>query len=627
VPFHGRPLVAAVLLAFYAQSAHANDADALAISAAIQARHMPFGTILSPIFASSSSTQIVAYTRCGDSALWTGAWLAAESFRYKVTQSADALANVKSALAGLKGLADITGDNRLARCMVPASSPYAAGIANEEAANTIHQNPPWIWIDNTSRDQVVGAFFGLAVAFDFVNDSAVQSGAADLATRLLGFISRHQWSPNDDLSSTFLLRPEELQMLLQVARHLNPANGIGGPFLVPPVNSGVLVDTVNLSSYFKFNLDYLSFYNLVRLQDNSDNRGAYQALRSFTAAHRNAFFDIIDRGLDGPDPARDAETRSLLDQWLQRSRRDFFADLSTRVAACASEACRPIPVPLRTPADFLWQVDPFQLSGGGSGVVETSGIDYILPYWMARYYGVVAAPDVAQPAAASGIAVAPGSLASLYGANLAMTTAQATSQPLPTSLGGTTVTVTDSAGIVRAVPLVFVSPTQINLAVPDGAAAGAATFTVAGPAGSQVFHASIQPVAPALFSMNGSGTGVAAATALQIQAGDPQVRSAVPVFQCAPSGCVSIPITLGVDTPVYLSLYGTGIRNRDNLANVSVRIGGVPVSALFAGPAPGFTGLDQVNITLPLNLRGSGETEIFVVVDGQTSNSLTINIQ
>jgi hypothetical protein len=51
--------------------------DALAISANIQGRHMPFGTILDPIFASPASNDIIGYTRCGDSALWTGHYLAA----------------------------------------------------------------------------------------------------------------------------------------------------------------------------------------------------------------------------------------------------------------------------------------------------------------------------------------------------------------------------------------------------------------------------------------------------------------------------------------------------------------------------------------------------------------------
>jgi len=243
----------------------ASEADALAISAKIQARFLPFGTILEPIYASPTSDQIIDYTDCGDSALWTGAYLAAEAFRYNVTQAADALNNVRSALAGLKALSDVTGDNRLARCMVPANSPYAASIASQESSNTINQSPSWIWVGNTSRDEVVGAFFGLGAAFDLVNDSSVRSDISDLATRLLGYIADHDWSPNDDITNTFLVRPEELHMLLVVASHVNPSNKVSGPLLVPPLDIGVDIDVLSNSSYFKFNLDFMSFYNLVRL--------------------------------------------------------------------------------------------------------------------------------------------------------------------------------------------------------------------------------------------------------------------------------------------------------------------------------------------------------------------------
>lgn len=603
----------------------ASEPDALAISANIQARHLPFATILDPIYASPTSDQIIGYTRCGDSALWTGAYLAAESFRYKVTQSSGALQNVKSALAGLKALSDITGDNRLARCMVPANSPYAASIANEEASNTIHQNPPWIWVDNTSRDQVVGAFFGLGVAFDLVDDASVKSAASDLVTLLIGYISRHQWSPNDDVSSTFLARPEALQMLLQVARHLNPSNTVSGPILVPPVDTGVLFDVLSNSSYFKFNLDYLSFYQLVRLQDNGDNRSAYMTLRNYTAAHHNALFNMIDLALRGPDATRDAETRTLLDQWLLRPKRDFTVDVSSKVAVCSGAACQPVPVPLRPPATFLWEVDPFQLKGGGSGIIENAGVDYILPYWMARYYGVI--NGGIQSAAAPGSGIAPGSLASLYGQNLAAATAQAGSLPLPVSLGGVTLAVTDSAGVQRSAPLLYVSPGQINFLVPDGTAPGTATFVAAGGTVSQSFTAIVQTVAPTLFSMSGTGSGVAAALAVMVQAGNPRLQSPVPVFQCANAVCVSVPLSLGVDQPLFVSFYGTGIRNRGSLASASVTINGISLPALYAGPAPDYVGLDQVNVGLPLTLRGSGEVKVALTVDGQTSNVVTINVR
>jgi uncharacterized protein (TIGR03437 family) len=604
----------------------AAEADAVAISANIQARHMPFGTILDPIYASTASNQIVGYTRCGDSALWTGAYLAAEAFRYKVTQSPDALTNVRGALAGLKALVDVTGDNRLARCMVLAASPYAAGIASEEAQHTVHQNPPWIWIDNTSRDQVVGVFFGLGAAYDLVDDSTVKRAIGELATRMMGFISRHEWSPNDDLSNTFLLRPEELQTLLQVTRHVDPTNTVSGPFLVLPTSAAVLVDVQSNDSYFKFNLDYMSFYNLVRLQNNDDNLGAYQIVRNYTASHQNPFFSAIDRALRGANAARDSEMRTLLDQWLQRPKRDAYVDLSKTVPVCGSRACQPVPIPLRVATDFLWQRDPLQLAGGGSGVIESAGVDYILPYWMGRYYGVIPGNAV-QSAAAPGNAVAPNSLASLYGANLAPDLAQASSQPLPTTLRGVTLAVTDAAGTQRNAPLVYVSPDQINFLVPDGTVAGPGKFVVTNGSATVTATGSVELVAPGLFSINGSGSGTAAATAIVTQASNPQLQSPVPVFQCANSGCTSVPIRLGVDTVTYLTLYGTGIRNRSSLANVMVSIKGISLPVQYAGPTAGFSGLDQVNVVLGLNLRGAGQSDVLLTVDGRASNALTVNIQ
>jgi hypothetical protein len=366
--------------------------DALALSANIQAKHVPFGTVVDPIYASATSNEIVGYTRCGDSALWTGVYLAAEAFRYNVTQSADALTNVKNALAGLKGLTDVTGNNQIARCMLPASSPFAAGIEREEAHNGIHYNSFWVWVGNTSRDQVVGVFFGLGIAYDVVDDVDVKSAVSDLATRLIGFISRHQWSPDDDISTSFEFRPESLQMLLQVARHVNPSNKVSGPFFVPPVEASVLVDVQSNSSYFKFNLDYMSLYHLVRLQNNNHNQRAYEIVRGYTASHQNAFFDIVDRALKGADAARDNEMCTLLGQWLQRPSRNDYVDLTYIVPLCGSEACQPVAVALRPPTDYLWQRDPFQITGGSGSVIESAGIDFILPYWMGRYYGTVPAP-------------------------------------------------------------------------------------------------------------------------------------------------------------------------------------------------------------------------------------------
>jgi hypothetical protein len=80
----------------------------------------------------------------------------------------------------------------------------------------------------------------------------------------------------------------------------------------------------------------------------------------------------------------------MLDDWLLRPRRDQPIDLRGLFPACGdNQACDPVPIVFRPRTDFLWQRNPFQLVGQGTGRIETAGIDYILPYWMARYFGVI----------------------------------------------------------------------------------------------------------------------------------------------------------------------------------------------------------------------------------------------
>ena len=95
--------------------------------------------------------------------------------------------------------------------------------------------------------------------------------------------------------------------------------------------------------------------------------------------------------ISGAEAARDSETIGLLEEWLKRPRRDPWVDWRGKLPSCEQEdrACEVIAVVDRVRTDFLWQRSPFLLYGGGQGKIETAGIDYILPYWMARYYEVL----------------------------------------------------------------------------------------------------------------------------------------------------------------------------------------------------------------------------------------------
>jgi hypothetical protein len=397
-------IVVFCVFTLFVTSVVASEADAIAISQNIRARHMPFGTIMDPIFRTPDSEEIVGYTHCGDSAIWTGHYLAAEAFRYNVTRSQEALDNVRVALGGITSLLNVTGTNLLSRCLIPVTSPDAQRIIQEEAPHGVYQNTQdhFYWIGGTSRDQYSGVFFGLGVAYDLVDDLQVRTAIASLTTLLLDFLRGHNWSvtmPDGSISTTFVGRTDQQLGFLQVGRHVNAGRfsttyDFYRFFFATQVIVPISFEVLDNNSYFKFNLDSINLFNLIRLESSSFSgiyRQAYDVLRRHTDDQKNAFFNMIDRALSGPNDARDADTRRMLDDWLLRPRRDLPTDLRGIYPACGSQdqACVPVPIVDRPRTDFLWQRSPFQLVGQGSGTIETAGIDYILPYWMGRYYGTV----------------------------------------------------------------------------------------------------------------------------------------------------------------------------------------------------------------------------------------------
>jgi uncharacterized protein (TIGR03437 family) len=199
--------------------------------------------------------------------------------------------------------------------------------------------------------------------------------------------------------------------------------------------------------------------------------------------------------------------------------------------------------------------------------------------------------------------------------------------PLQASLGGISVQVVDNMSVVRLALIYTISSTQIKYVLPAGTAPGMVTVNILNngtPTGLSA-QAQVQAVAPSLFSANGDGKGVAAASAMRIVI-PTGFASDVTVFQCGddPGSCTAVPVDPGLDAPVYISFYGTGLRGAKN---VSVTIGGLDVPVLYTGPQPTNPGLDQINVPVILSLRGKGLVDVVVTADGLMSNPVQVNIQ
>jgi uncharacterized protein (TIGR03437 family) len=226
----------------------------------------------------------------------------------------------------------------------------------------------------------------------------------------------------------------------------------------------------------------------------------------------------------------------------------------------------------------------------------------------------VAGPRSVSSASYGVSAIAPKSIVSAFGSNLASVTQIATSTPLPTSIAGTSITVQDVAGIERLAPLFFVSANQINYQIPTGTAPGSALIKFTNGGQTTLGSAIIAASAPSIFTTDASGNGAAAALDAF-------------TFTIGPFNA-----TRSNGEPNVIAVFGTGFGadatdvDANVSANVQATIDGQPATVLYAGRAPGFVGLNQTNILFPAGIT-PGVHRLVITRNGVSSNQVTIAVR
>lgn len=213
--------------------------------------------------------------------------------------------------------------------------------------------------------------------------------------------------------------------------------------------------------------------------------------------------------------------------------------------------------------------------------------------------------------------VSPGSIVSLFGISLAPGIEAAVTLPLPTSLLGVQVLVNGTAA-----PLFFVSPSQINFQMLSGITDPTIQVVVVS-TGVRSLPLDVPLVAeePGLFTISADGAGQAAALNGDNSAnrsGNPAAPGSVLQIFATGLGKVDPPVSPGQPAPADpLSL---------TLAKPVVRIGGAVAELLFSGLAPGFVGLNQINVRIPQGLA-PGQQNLQVELNGRQSNVATVAIR
>lgn len=208
--------------------------------------------------------------------------------------------------------------------------------------------------------------------------------------------------------------------------------------------------------------------------------------------------------------------------------------------------------------------------------------------------------------------LSPGAIVSIFGTNLSGDVAAASAAPLPPTLLDTTVAFN---GI--AAPLFFVSPTQINAQVPFETATGTVNVEVRrGSAGMASQSIRIDAASPAIFSAGSLGLPavVHAENSTFVNSASPAVQGDFISIFCTGLGFVA-GVASGEPSPA-----------RETAIRPDVRIAGTSAAVTYAGLAPGFVGLYQINAQVPSDAPPGTAQPLAISSGKSVSNMVPIAI-
>jgi uncharacterized protein (TIGR03437 family) len=215
--------------------------------------------------------------------------------------------------------------------------------------------------------------------------------------------------------------------------------------------------------------------------------------------------------------------------------------------------------------------------------------------------------------------VAPGQLITVFGSNLAERARSAEGYPLPSTLEGTEVVL---GGML--LPLMYSSEGQVNAQVPYGLTSNTQHQVLVrrGNALSVPESFTVAVAQPGVFSKNMQGTGqgviVKADRKTLAEPGTPAKRGETVTISATGLGQVTPEVKAGELAPEAAP---------QTVNPVAVTIGGLEAEVVFAGLAPGTTGLYQVQVVVPEGVPAGDDVPVVVSVAGQVSNTVAMAVQ
>jgi hypothetical protein len=401
-----------------------------------QAHHSVNGIIWQGRYADAADGEPSLYGTGGDSAIFTGFYLAGAVYRFITTGLAGDLDRVFEAARGLHILTHVSGTpGVIARCAFPAAQAakwrYPESWQDRIERGYIYENPAdipdignpsvcypaMIYYTRATRDQLTGILYGIGVALaelDPEGCSPQTALAVQQVKDILQDVIRAVWGRLE--ATGFVIKDHtgatgttavlvsgllRVQLLAVYRAALAQREGVAaqeykridrlyrgafaGAFCMNDGNAEALFNRRSLlDGYFSYNLRFARSFTVHLLEHDSRRRatvGDYMKkhLWRYVQNHRNTHFNFLYAAASGDASGLDDAMRSLRELSL-KPLRDWSSPLRGTdcypprpVLLYGDVSAYVVPVHLRKPTEyFIWQKDPFQT---GDGAAYTEGLN------------------------------------------------------------------------------------------------------------------------------------------------------------------------------------------------------------------------------------------------------------
>ena len=352
--------------------------------------------------------------------LWTGLYLAAQSYRYATTGDEQARTFARQAFLAMEWLEAVT--------TVPGFPTKAIVSADEDmSGSNIPWYPSadgkWLWKGDCSSDEIDGHMYGYSIYYDLAADDAEKDRVRTLVARIMDHILDHGYfivGPDGERTRWGVWAPSYLNgpwraqcglNSLEILSALRTAHHITGEARYELAYRD-LIDThgyaenarrqkIDLPGHINHSDDelaFISYYPLIKYETDDALRGIYldslQHAWQIERPERNPLWNFIHGALTQQPHDIEEAVRTLreipmdLVNWpVENSHRLDIALDAERGRFGELQSAEVLPyseLPISK-----WNGNPYRVDNPTDGTDEDDGTYYVLPYWMGRYYGYI----------------------------------------------------------------------------------------------------------------------------------------------------------------------------------------------------------------------------------------------